>query len=237
MLSVDLHTHSLFSGCGLHTVIEILERAKRLGMTAVAVTDHGPALGARVASPFYDRLHHPVEGIRLLKGMECNLKGDHGDIDLPSYRLPYLDVVLLGMHHNTETGLGKDANTELMIRAVTQNKAVDILTHLNDAQFPMHFQPICEAATEHGVAIELNNSKTRLQRVDDSVTRELVRAALNSGARMAVTSDTHAIEELGCDDSVLPFLREVDFPEERIVTSTAERALAFLEERRPNKQQ
>jgi histidinol phosphatase-like PHP family hydrolase len=67
------------------------------------------------------------------------------------------------------------------------------------------------------------------------VTRELVAVALSSGGRMAITSDMHAIEELGLDESVQPYLDEVDFPAERVVSSTAKRAFAFIEERRPLK--
>lgn len=235
MLSVDFHTHSFFSVCGLHTHLEILERAKSLQMTAVAITDHGPALSPRVSEPFFDRLHRPVEGIQLLKGMECNLVGERGEIDLPQKRLPYLDIVLLGIHPNTENGLGRDAYTDMLLRAIEKNDAVDILTHLNDAQYPVHFDKVIAAATARGIVVELNNSKTLLHRIDPSVTRELVAVALSSGARMAVTSDMHAIEELGLDASVQPYLKEVNFPAERVVSSTAKRALAFIEERRPLK--
>ena len=232
MLSVDLHTHSFFSACGIHTHLEILERAKILGMAAVAITDHGPALSPRTTEPFFDRLNQPVAGIRLLKGMECNLVGNEGEIDLPKKRLPYLDVVLLGIHPNTEKGLGRDAYTDMLLRAIEKNETVDILTHLNDAHYPVNFEKVISAATARGIVVELNNSKTLLQRIDPSVTRALVETAFHCGARMAITSDMHAIEELGLDSSVQPYLDEIGFPSERVVSSTAARAFAFIEERR-----
>ena len=235
MLDVDLHTHTLFSACGLHTHIEILTRAKALGMTAVAVTDHGIAQSSRVPSPFYDRLNHPLDGIRLLKGIECNLVDDQGTIDLPQGRLKYLDVVLLGIHPNTPKGLGKDAYTRMLIGAVDKNPAVDILTHLNDESYPVDFEAVILKAKERGIAIELNNSKTLLQRSPDDLTRRLVATAMDIGSRMVVTSDMHALEELGLDDNVKPFLAEVGFPEERLVSLNAETTFAFLEERRENK--
>ena len=43
MLEVDFHSHSLFSGCGLHTIIEMLTYAKTVGLKALAITDHGTA--------------------------------------------------------------------------------------------------------------------------------------------------------------------------------------------------
>jgi putative hydrolase len=235
MLEVDLHTHSFFSACGIHTHLEILERAKSLHMTAVAITDHGPALKPRFSDPFFDRLRVPVQGIRLLKGMECDLVGDDGEIDLPSKYLKYLDVVLLGIHPNTKKGLGKDKYTDMLLRAMDKNPAVDILTHLNDASYLTHFETVTKAARDRGIAVELNNSKTLLNRIDPGVTRELVAVVLSIGAKIVVTSDMHAIEELGLDDSVKPYLEEVSFPKERIVSSSAAAALSFIEERRSSK--
>ncbi len=232
MLSVDLHTHSFFSCCGIHTHLEILERAKLLKMTAVAITDHGPALSPRTNGPVFDRLRNPVEGIRLLKGMECNLKDEKGGIDLPLSKLPYLDVVLLGIHPNTPKGLGKEKYTEMMLRAIDSNPSIDILTHLNDKDYSVDFETVISAAKDRGIAIELNNSKTMLNRVDPDTTQNLVQVSLKLGAKMVVTSDMHAIEELGLDTSVAPYLIESAYPEELVISSSAERAMAFIEERR-----
>lgn len=235
MLDVDLHTHTFFSACGIHTHLEVLTRAKALGMTAVAITDHGKVLSPRFSSPVYDRLSHPLEGIKLLKGIECNLLDDKGTIDLPGKLLPYLDVVLLGIHPNTPKGLGKPKYTEMMLAAMDENPAVDILTHLNDVNYPVDFHRIIERAKQSGIAVELNNSKTRLKRAPDNLTRELVKTAQSNGAKIVVTSDMHAIEELGEDSSVKPFLSEADYPRELIVSRSADSAFAFLDERRANK--
>lgn len=232
MLSIDLHTHSFFSTCGIHTHLEILERGKQLGMEALAITDHGPALHSRSTSPFYDRLNRPVEGIRLLKGMECNLLSEAGDIDLPMERLPFLDVVLLGIHPNTPKGLGKGRYTEMLVKAIERNPTVDILTHLNDETYVVDFESVVRAATARGVAIELNNSKTLLRRVSDDITRSLVETVDTLNGRLVVTSDMHAIEELGLDDSVRPFLEQRAFPEDRTISASSKQIWHFLEERR-----
>ena len=232
MLEIDLHTHSLFSSCGLHTHLEILERAKALGMKAVAITDHGPELNPRFSSPFYDRLRAPVDSISLLKGMECNIKNETGEIDLPLKYLPYLDVVLLGIHPNTPTGLGEKRYTEMLLRAIDANESVDIITHPNDTVYPVEFGKVAEEARARGIAIELNNSKTRLNRVPDLVTEALIQVVKEVGCRLVVTSDMHAIEELGLDDSVQPYLTKHDFPLDKLISSSAEKILAFLDERR-----
>ena len=85
------------------------------------------------------------------------------------------------------------------------------------------------------MAVELNNSKTLLKRVPDEVTRALVLAAKNNGCRMVVTSDMHALDELGRDDSVTAFLEETGFPRDRIISDTADQTFKFVDERRPLK--
>ena len=78
----DLHSHTLFSPCGLHTIIEILTAAKAAGLKGLAITDHGISVGGRTNSVFFERLHHPVPGIRLFKGVEANVLGHDGAIDV-----------------------------------------------------------------------------------------------------------------------------------------------------------
>jgi putative hydrolase len=162
MITVDLHTHSIFSLCGMHTVVEMLTRAKELGMDALAITDHGPTLGGRLGSPFFERLHDPVEGIRLLKGVESNLLDEKGAIDFPLRYLRWTDVVLLGIHHNTAGGLGAETYTDMLIAAIERSPFVDIVAHPNDRVYPVDFPRLAAAVKSLGAALELNNAKTLL---------------------------------------------------------------------------
>jgi putative hydrolase len=139
---------------------------------------------------------------------------------------------LCGIHHNVSTGLGPDAYTDRLLAAIERNPEVDVLTHLNDPSYPVHFEAVARAALATGAAVEINTSKTAVQRCPDAITRELVRVVREVGCRVVVTSDTHALDELGRDDSVRPFLEEAAFPAERVVSASAEQAFAFLEERR-----
>ena len=64
MIEVDLHSHTHFSNCGLHSCLEMLEAARAKGMKGLAITDHGLSLGGRLNSIFFERLKDPVPGIR-----------------------------------------------------------------------------------------------------------------------------------------------------------------------------
>jgi len=232
MIPVDLHAHSLFSLCGMHTVLEMLARARDLGMAGLAVTDHGPALGGRLNSTLFDRLHDPLPGIRLLKGLECNLAGPDGAVDMPPELLPFCDVVLFGLHPNTPRTGDARADTALVLAALRRNPFIDIVSHPNSAEYPLDFRALAAAAAPLGVALEINNSKTALHRVSDSVTEELIAACARERCPVAVCSDAHALNEVGDDSAVLPLLRSAGFPSELIVNADPARAFAWLESRR-----
>ncbi len=238
MLDVDLHAHTFFSNCGIHTHMELLHRAKELGMKGLAITDHGPALDSRITWPFFDRLHKPVEGIRFIKGLECNLIDAQGTIDIvqiPQRFRKYLELILVGFHPNLEKGLGAETYTDMIITAIKRNPCIDIIAHPNELDYPLDFEPLARVAKEHGVALELNNSKTLYKRTTEECTRELVRTCKNVGCALAIGSDTHAIEELGRDESVRPYLEQESFPPSLIINDFAEKAFTFIEERKKHK--
>lgn len=232
MIEVDFHSHTIFSKCGMHTMIEMLEAARSRGMKGLAITDHGPAIGGRVNSVFFERVRNPVPGIRLLKGMECNLTENPGEIDCPRQYLRFMDLVLLGIHPNTKEGLGDAEYTAMLMDAIERNPYVDILTHLNNTVYPVRYPTIIRAAARLGMAVEINNSKVALDRTPLEDTEDLVLACKRGDCRVALCSDAHVVQEVGADEDLRPILERMDFPKELIVNRNEEAAYAFVEERR-----
>ena len=233
VLKVDLHSHSLFSGCGLHTVMEMLAYAKSAGLKALAITDHGSALGRHVPSPFFDRLSsEPVKGIRLLKGLESNVLDETGAIDFPVKFLRFSDIVLVGLHPNLDSELKRTDYTDLLLLTLKKNPYIDIITHLNDPAFPVDFDRVAAAARLSGMAVEFNNSKVLYKRVPNDVTARLIEACKRAGCRVAVTSDAHTLQEIGADGSIRPLIEKASFPKQLIVNESPRRAFDFIEERR-----
>ncbi|MGB7566389.1 MAG: PHP domain-containing protein [Chitinivibrionales bacterium] len=237
MREVDFHSHTLFSRCGLHSVIEMLTHAKRAGLTGLAITDHGPMLKGSTPSTFFDRLAQPLDGITMLKGMECNIKNDDGEIDFPLPYLRFADIVLLGLHPGNAPGLSRESYTSLMLRALDKNPFVDIVTHPEDPAFPLDLMQLADYASDHGIALEINNSKALYKRFHVKETIALIEACKKAGCRVAVDSDAHAFQEIGLDSSVLPLLERAKFPEGLIMNATAEGAFGFVEERRKIKKE
>jgi putative hydrolase len=235
MLEVDFHCHSLFSGCGLHTVVELLTEGKRRGLKALAITDHGPSVDGRMVGTFFERLGQPVEGIRLLKGIESNPSGLEGAIDLPPDLLKYMDIVLLGLHYNVRQGMGRKANTELLLRVLERNPCVDIVTHPGFDGYELDLPRVAGACAKSGVALELNNSKLLYAKQDPSEIEAVAEACARTGCPVAVCSDAHALQEVGEDSLVRAMLSRLGFPSELVVNRDAASALAFLERRRGSK--
>ncbi len=235
VIEVDFHCHSFFSQCGIHTALELISRAHELGLKGLAITDHGPDLEGRVNSPFFERFRCPTPHLRLLKGMECNIRNEGGDIDLPPEFLKWMDVVLVGFHGTVAQAKDASYYTDLMIRTMRTNPCIDIITHPNDLGYPVDFEELASAARTEGVALELNNSKTALKRCDNETTLRLLRACKKTGCRIAICSDAHAINEVGNDEAVRPLLLQVGIPHEQIVNKNADSAFAFIEQRRERK--
>lgn len=235
MIQFDLHVHTIFSLCGMHTVMELINHAHSLGMKGLAITDHGQALGGRLNSPFFERFQSPVADVKVLKGVECNMLDENGTIDIPQSFMPCMDIVLLGIHPNSTSGKTIENYTEMLIRAIETNTCIDMITHPNESAYPVDYERLAQAAKKHGVAIELNNSKVLYNRSSIESTTALVDACKKAGCLMAVNSDAHAIHELGLDDSVRPILQSVGFEEEMIINSTEQSTLSFIDSRTERK--
>jgi putative hydrolase len=237
MLQADLHVHSLFSACGLHTILELLEHGRRIGLKAMAITDHGRAVGGHLTSVFFERFRHPWEDIRLYKGIELNVMDERGTVDMEWQVMPFVDLLLLGVHPNIDSNRPKKIYTDMVLAALDTNPFIDILSHPNDPMYPLDYPEIAQKAKEKGMALELNNSKVLYKRstVDDAL--DLVYACKEAGCLMAVNSDTHALLELGRDDEVRPLLAQAKFPEELIVNRTLETTERFIEGRRKLKKE
>ena len=100
-LVADLHCHTTASGHAYSTVTEIAAQAAALGLRAVAITDHGPALPGSADMRHFANLNllpTHILGVRILRGVEANIINVEGGLDLPDSLLEKLDVVIAGFH-------------------------------------------------------------------------------------------------------------------------------------------
>jgi DNA polymerase (family 10) len=193
----DLHMHTTETD-GRETVLAMAEAARDAGLQYIAVTDHSKSLAMANGMDEQRALAHAARirsidargiGIRLLAGIECDIRPD-GSLDLANDCLAALDLVVASVH----SGFNQDRQqmTDRLLRAL-ENPYVDVLGHptgrllLQRQPYPFDVAAILDAARAHGVALEINCQVNRLDLSDVHA-----RLARERGARLVISSDAHS---------------------------------------------
>lgn len=232
VISCDLHTHSIRSACGFHTLLEIAGIMRNRGLQAFALTDHGPKLGTPRShfSIMLRRMPAIVGDIRVFKGIEASILDSGGTIDLPVFDGLQYEIVLAGIHkhHYFETERGLEENTRAMVAAMRQNPEIKIITHPCDSMFPVDPDIITDAAGETCTALEINTTHIRLGKVDPDIFDRFIEYAAEKNVMIAVNSDGHMFNEFGVFDEALAALEPYGLDRLNIVNRSCESTLAFL---------
>ena len=197
----DLQMHTLATD-GKNSIAEMAQKAKELGYSYLAITDHSQAV--RVAGGLNERAlarhlkeiekaNSQVSGIRILKGVEVDILGD-GTLDLKDDILKECEVVLGSVHSRFNMEEGE--MTKRIIRAI-QNPCVHILAHptgrliLEREPYKVNLKEVIRAAVDYGVALEINAYPDRLDLRDVDA-----RMARDMGAKLAISTDAHSRQQL-----------------------------------------
>ena len=189
----DLHTHSHWSADGKNTLPEMVEAAKARGYAYYAITDHSHYLREdrlEAQAKEIDRLAKRVEPLKLLKGIEVNIKAD-GTLDVADELLAERDWVVASIHSAFQR-----EPTERIIAAM-ENPHVDVIGHLTGRKLnrrePMEIdiKQVVEKALETGTFLEINSQPDRLDLSDVNA-----RLAGEAGVKIVVSSDAHQLKAL-----------------------------------------
>ena len=238
ILTGDYHTHTTFSH-GKGSVMDNAVAAAKLNLKQIGISDHGfahPAFGLRKRK-LNDlkrecALATEKTGVTVLVGIESNILGLDGTVDLKPNRYDYFDVFLAGLHKfvlfkpsaflsvslpdMAATYLKKKEvskslikrNTKMFIEVI-KNNPIDAITHLNFFCFA-DVKEVGKACADYGTYVELNSKKTHL--TDDEI-YEL----LKTDARFIINSDAHSPERVGEISLVESMIKRLDFPIDRIM--------------------
>lgn len=193
----DLHIHTKWSD-GTGTIEEMAEKAMSLSLEYIAICDHSKSMGiargldeARLRKQMaeIDKLNERLEGFRVLKGIEVDIKAD-GSLDLSNSVLKDLDFVVASIH----SGFKADERqmTERVIKAI-HNDYVSTIGHptgriiLRRRPYALNLDRVFEAAAEQGVMMEINAFPNRLDLNDVDA-----KAAKEHGIMMSIGTDAHA---------------------------------------------
>ena len=234
MYPVDLHMHTVASTHAYSTLRDYVLQAQTCGVKLLAITDHGPDMAD---APHYWHFVNMkvwprvIDGVGVLRGIEANIKNVQGEIDCSGPMLGSIDIIVAGFHEPVFPPQDEATHTQAMIAAMASG-LVHIISHPGNPNYPIDIHAVAEAAAKYDVALELNNSSFTTSRLGSEPNCRAVAAAVrDAGGRLALGSDSHTAFTLGNFDHCLRIMREVDFPEDRVLNVTPRRLLDFLQQR------
>lgn len=238
ILSSDYHTHTVYSH-GKGQIIDNAIAAKERGLKELGISDHGfshPAFGLtkRKVPKMKAEILAAKEktGVNVLLGVESNIIGTDGKVDLPVSLYDDFDIFLAGIHkfvlykfssiftlatpdlfYTYLKGLKvpesvRRTNTKTFINVI-KNNPVDVITHLNFCCFA-DAKEVAKAAADYGTYIELNAKKVH-------VTDDEIYEMLKTDAKFIVNSDAHTPSRVGEVSLVEQMVDRLNFPTDRIV--------------------
>ncbi|HZT16259.1 MAG TPA: DNA polymerase/3'-5' exonuclease PolX [Gaiellaceae bacterium] len=188
----DLHTHTTWSD-GKDSLEDMVAAAIDRGYAYYAVCDHAQRLRGdllRRQAEAIDALNEVVKPLRILKGIEVNIRAD-GSLDVADDDLRGLDWVVASVHSRF------DDDPTARVLAAMEHPYVDCIGHLTGrkigrrAPSPVDVERVIDKALETGTFLEIDAQPDRLDLTDVHA-----RAAREAGLKLAIDSDGHEIGAL-----------------------------------------
>ncbi len=230
------HIHTTYSAHAYSTIFEIVDMAKKEGLELVAITDHGPNMpdsGHIWHFANMNAVPHNISGIYVLRGAEANIIDYEGGLDIAQSLLKKLDFVIASVHTTStiRPSNNDDDHTRAYLGAIN-NPYVDVIGHCGWTDFRFDVDKVLLAAKNKGTLIEINahTATTRPQNV--LICREIAKRCADLGVGIVIGADAHSAYEITSLDAAINLLYEIDFPEELIMNTSAEKLLSHITKRR-----
>lgn len=195
-LKGTIHNHTTYSD-GLHTLREMAEHARAMGLEYLGVCDHSRSAGyagglsvERVLQQHreIDEINKEMAPFRIIKGIESDILGD-GSLDYEPEILAQFELVVASVHSNLKMDLAKA--TERLTRAI-ENPYTHVLGHptgrllLVREGYPIDHKYIIDACAANGVCIEINANPFRLD-----LDWRWIGYAMEKGVMLSINPDAH----------------------------------------------
>jgi DNA polymerase (family 10) len=188
----DLHTHTTWSD-GKDPLEAMVDAAVKRGYAYYAICDHSQRLRGDLLqrqSEQIDALNERVKPLRILKGIEVNIRPD-GTLDVSDEELATRDWVVASVHSRFD-----HAPVERIFSAM-ESPYVDCIGHLTNRKIgkrspsQVDIERVVEKALATGTFLEINSQPDRLDLTDVHA-----RAAREAGLKVVIDSDGHEIGAL-----------------------------------------
>ena len=229
----DLHTHTIASGHAYSTLKENIEEAAKIGLKALGISEHAermPVTAHRMYFMNFKVIPKEINGVLIYNGIEANIYGEKGEIDVHPSIIDRLDYIIASMHTPCIDNLGEAGNTKAILGAI-ENPKVTIIGHPDDSRYPLNMDEIVAAAAECHIALEVNNSSMHPLNFRENAREnilEMLDLAKKYKTNIILGTDSHICYEVGRFDRALEVLEEADFPEELVVNFDMERLSLVL---------
>ena len=230
---LDVHTHTIASGHAYSTLREMIEAAKRRGLSLIGISEHGPRMEGSCPEIYFCNfkvIRRDAYGIDVCMGAELNIIDYTGSTDLSAQRLRNLDYAIASLHDICIDPGSTEENTAALIGAM-KNPRVNIIGHPDNGLYPLDYAAVVQAARENHVLLELNNSSYRpggSRQNSREIGRTMLELCKAQGVSVIMNSDAHIDLDVGSHEQAIALAREVQFPEELIVNTSLEAFRSFL---------
>ena len=194
----DLHMHTTATD-GTATIRAMAEAAKARGLKYIAITDHSKRVtmangldADRLRAHWreIEKVRSQVSGIEILCGIECDILED-ATLDLPDDVLAEADWVIAVLHYGLKQP--RDQINKRLMCAI-QNPHVHVIGHPSGRIIgkrpgaDISYDDILKAAADHGVMMEINAHRSRLD-----LDEVHAAAAKDRGIPIVISTDAHSV--------------------------------------------
>ena len=229
-ITCDTHTHTNVSQHAFSTLEENIAFAKRSGLEAIAVTNHGPSLGDGAGFMHFSSLRHLppyINGLRVIKGAEVNITDEIGTLDIDNKLLHELELVIASLHIPCFAPREEEAVTRAWLNAM-DNENIDILGHLGDGRYKCDYEAVVRKAYEKRKAIEINNHSFLVRPGSDVNCRKIALLCKKYSVPLVLSTDAHFSGEIGIVPRSIELIEDINFPEELILNTSLKKLCGFF---------
>lgn len=230
---LDTHTHTVASTHAYSTVLEMAKYASEVGLEAIAITDHAPAIPDGAHSWHFQNLKaipRELYGVKILYGAEVNILDLEGNIDLDEGVLKNLDVVNASIHAPCYKDIEAKDHTSAYY-TIVNNPYVDIICHSGSPSFVYDYEKIIGLAKENHKLIEINNHSFDVRQSSIPNCRRIAEICKEKEVGIVVSSDAHITFDMGNYKKALNMLSEISFPEKLIMNRDLKSFEAYMKEK------
>ena len=224
---LDVHMHTIASVHAYSTLREMITAGKENGLSLVGISDHGPKMPGAFHEFYFCNfkvIRPEAYGIDVVMGAELNILDFSGSTDLREDLLARLDYAIASLHDPCIRPGTREQNTAALIGAM-RNPHVKIIGHPDNPAYPVDFDQLAQAANEHHVLLEVNNSSYQpngSRRGSRELSQDLLTACKRHGTMVIMGSDAHIDLDVGNHTCSKEMLEQAGFPEELVINSDPE---------------